>query len=224
MCTVSVVPRDTGFRLVCNRDQRLARPAADPPRLQRFGNPTAMWPRDPTSGGTWIGANDRGIAMAVLNRNSGQPPMKAHATVSRGTIVPQLLRIRTVTSVMASAAALPAERFEPFTLLVLQGRALAVITNVNGRMTIATRRLSVPIVFTSSSLGDHFVDGPRRALFASLVEESEAPLAGQALFHRHCWPDRPEISVLMSRTDAATVSRTVLDVTDSTIAMRYTRI
>jgi hypothetical protein len=47
---------------------------------------------------------------------------------------------------------------------------------------------------------------------------------GQRVFHRHAWPARPEISVLMSRPDAATVSRTVLDVSDGAIRMHYSRI
>lgn len=224
MCTVSIVPRDTGFRLVCNRDERLARPAADAPRLRQVGDAIVLWPRDPASGGTWIGANDGGIAMALLNRGAGRPSVKPHAALSRGTIVPQLLGSSNFTSVVAAAATLPAWRFEPFTLLALHRRALVTVANVNGRMRMATHELSAPIVFTSSSLGDHLVDGPRRALFARLIERSRSPLIGQAAFHRHRWLNRPEISVLMSRSDAATVSRTVLDVTDTAITMRYTRI
>jgi len=84
--------------------------------------------------------------------------------------------------------------------------------------------LTAPVMFTSSSLGDRVVEGPRRALFASLVDHSGAPLIGQARFHRHCWPDRREISVLMTRSDAATVSRTTLDVSEHAIAIRYTPI
>lgn len=224
MCTVSIVPRTTGLRLVCNRDERLARPVADPPRLRRVADARVIWPRDPASGGTWIGANDRGIALALLNRNPVSRPARSRGTVSRGTIIPRLLRFREFSSVVASAGALPAGQYEPFTLLVLRERLLAVIANVNGHMTTTSTEVSRPLVFTSSSLGDHLVDAPRRALFDSLVAQSIAPLAGQTLFHRHQWPGHREISVLMSRADAATVSRTTLDLTKTTISMRYTRL
>ena len=68
MCTVSVVPTATGFRVACNRDEQRARPVAEPPTVHHFGRTAGVWPGDPISGGTWIGVNDAGLAMAVLDR------------------------------------------------------------------------------------------------------------------------------------------------------------
>jgi hypothetical protein len=47
-----------------------------------------------------------------------------------------------------------------------------------------------------------------------------APLEAQACFHRHRWSARPEISVLMSRADARTVSRTQIDILAGRSKMR----
>ena len=73
-----------------------------------------------------------------------------------------------------------------------------------------------PACFVSSALGDPLVK-PRLALFDAMVRgDSEAASPAQPMaqdrFHRHRWPARPEISVLMSRPDARTVSMTTVEV------------
>ena len=70
-----------------------------------------------------------------------------------------------------------------------------------------------PVMFTSSSLGDAIVETPRRRLFEELVLAGDDWLRGQFRFHRHRWDEQPEISIQMARQDAATVSRTTIDVT-----------
>lgn len=222
MCTVSVVPIRDGFRIGCNRDERLTRPRAERPKTRSAGDMKAVWPRDPLSGGTWIGANDAGLAMVILNRAPRRRTVATPRPRSRGTIIPTLLHSRRIESAIEAASVLPAWEFEPFTLVVLQGRDLGVITNGGERMSLRRDVLSKPIVFTSSSLGDRLVSKPRRALFARMVEASSNPLDGQRAFHRHCWPERPEISVCMTRPDAATVSHAVLEVGDHTVHMLYT--
>lgn len=213
MCTVTVVPRPTGFRLVCNRDEQRTRPPAEPPELRQIGGMTTMWPRDPFSGGTWIGVNAAGLVMAVLNRRDRvKRPHPGARMRSRGTIIPSLLGLESLESAVARAVRLPAADFEPLTLLIVDRSRVAVLRNSRSRFTVRTRLLNRPLVFTSSSLGDHVVRQPRHALFARLVEHARSPLRGQAAFHRHRWRDRPELSVCMSRADARTVSRTRIDV------------
>jgi hypothetical protein len=221
MCTVSVVPAGNGFRVVCNRDEQLVRPAALPPTVRRIGVRTALWPLDPVSGGTWIGVNDAGIAMFVLNRTVAPGVAGRSGASSRGTLVPELLRHRRLEDVMRAAANLPLERFEPFTLVAVSRTTAVWMTRRVGDPTFQSAPVSQPLLFTSSSLGDDLVTPPRRQLFARLVERSATPLGGQLAFHRHTWPARPNISVQMSRGDAATVSRTLVDVTSDRIDMRY---
>lgn len=225
MCTVSVVPTADGFRLACNRDERRTRPTACGPRLHRTGAHQALWPVDPQSGGTWIGVNDAGLAMVLLNRHPRNAPV-CTPTHSRGVLIPRWLGVARIETVVARARAELGSsggdmQFEPFTLVMIQRHDVATVDYRGGRMAIARRRLTRPVMFTSSSLGDELVDRPRRRLFAALVESSRRPLAAQAQFHRHRWPDRQQISVRMTRTDAATVSYTTIDVCGETIAIEY---
>jgi hypothetical protein len=90
-------------------------------------------------------------------------------------------------------------------------------------MSVATGCLTGPLLFTSSSLGDDLVLAPRRALFARMVEgqPSSRIFGAQAAFHRHQWRNRPAVSVVMTRPDAATVSRTAIDIDARIVTMRY---
>src|SRR5688572_55046 len=88
MCTLSFLPRDNGYLVAMNRDERLTRESALPPRVFDLGGCRAIFPHE-SSGGTWIGGNEFGIALAILNQsveNGGARKIK-----SRGTIVPKLL-------------------------------------------------------------------------------------------------------------------------------------
>lgn len=226
MCTVSVVPTSGGFRLACNRDERRSRPAAHGPRPHRAGARRALWPVDPLSGGTWIGVNDAGLVMVLLNRHSRHSPAWT-PTHSRGVLIPRLLGAGSLEMGVECArqqleAADRDARFDPFTLVMIQSQDLATVDYRDGATAVARQRLARPLLFTSSSLGDHVVEPPRRRLFSALVGESPRPLAGQARFHRHRWPDRPHISVWMARADAATVSHTTIDVSGDGVAIDYT--
>lgn len=227
MCTVSVVPLDDGFRIACNRDERRTRATAVPPQRHRVPGGASVWPVDPESGGTWIGVNDAGLAAVVLNRSPASHSLRrptddpAPSRPSRGTIVPALLREERLTDALESVRRLPIPELDPFTLLLLQGGGVAIVSAIAGRLFSNVAGLTRPLLLTSSSLGDHLVIAPRRTLFARLLARFTDPLRAQAALHRHRWSRRPEISVVMSRADAATVSRTVVDVTPGRIRMRY---
>ena len=221
MCTVSIAPLDAGFRLVCNRDELLTRPQAEFPAVHALGATTAIWPRDPEGGGTWIAVNDAGLAFVLLNRAAHTQSAKVFA--SRGLVIPDLSSATSLQAAINGAMRLPAEAFQEFMLLIVDCRRLAVVTNTGDRLWLeGPRARQMPVMFTSSALGDHIARAPRQALFSSMVIGGTRLLEDQASFHRHKWPDRPEISIEMAREDAATVSRTVVDVHRGSIGMCYT--
>ena len=205
---------------MCNRDEQLARPTARPPATHTIAGRTVCFPVDPESGGTWIGVNDAGLVLALLNRSAGARPQRP---VSRGTVIPGLLGFADVGEVIEQAVILPVAQFDPFRLIAVQGQRVVVLTSDGVRLTRISIPLFSPLMFTSSSLGDELVDGPRRSLFTQLVSSApdERRLKAQQLFHQHQWPTRREISVLMRRADARTVSQTVVDTVDGHAALHY---
>ena len=223
MCTVTVVPHETGVRVMCNRDERRSRPAALPPQVHDLGGRLAVFPVDPRGGGSWVGVNDAGIVVTLLNvsgpsKSSSQEPKR-----SRGLIVREVLRCGSLSHVVETVAGLDASLFEMFRLVAMH--CSTAVEAISDGVRTAIRRpitLERPLLFTSSSLGDALVEAPRRQLFQRMVVERRSVwLREQSRFHRHQWPSRPEISVRMERDDALTVSRTVVDVTRARRSLLY---
>jgi hypothetical protein len=225
MCTVTIVPRVDGFRVACNRDEHCSRPPALGPRRYQLRPRMAVFPTDPQSGGTWIGANDAGLAMALLNRTEGSwagPTLQQRPQYSRGLVIPPLLEFDTLQKVLVSVQTLNPGLFAPFRLVIVQGREVGSAMSDGRVVSIDRSRLTEPMLFTSSSLGDAVVDGPRRCLFDDMVHGNrDSWLHAQLAFHSHRWRDRPELSVQMKRPEAATVSRSIVDVLADRVDFEY---
>ncbi len=230
MCTLTAVQpeADAGahaplFRVVVNRDEQRTRAEALPPRLARAGSHDAIFPVDPSSRGTWIGVNTAGLVLGVLNANPMVKPANRPGLRSRGEIVPGLLACDSVTAALAEASQLDPRSLPPFRLVAIERDRLGVLLSDGERLTVQTlRRFDGPFLATSSGLGDHIVEQPRRELFNAAVLRGVSPITDrQDAFHRHCWPERRHVSVEMSRADARTVSRTVVEVYRDSISLTY---
>src|SRR3954447_3069933 len=221
MCTVTIVATGSGVRVACNRDEQRTRPVALPPLARATPAGTLVYPVDPVSGGTWIGASDRGFAAVLLNRCLVVRRETRRQLVSRGAIVPALLAAGSFAAALSAARAMDCGAFEPFTVVVFDRDRAVAFTPRGDRCAETTCSFDAPLLFTSSSLGDHVVAPPRRALFEAMVLRARDPLGGQRRFHRHQWHAAPHLSVLMTRADAATVSRTTIDLSDGGLRMAY---
>ena len=222
MCTVSVIKLPGLLRLVANRDERRTRPTALPPSITRAGDLRVVAPTDPVSHGTWIACSEIGLAIALLNVN---PPDAAEHVPprSRGGIIPALIRSRSLDEVAALAAAIDRQEYSPFRLVAVHAGDDQVLVIPPSAGLVRHLSLVVPQMFTSSGLGDHQVEGPRRELFEQMVAQGGPGdlRRRQDRFHVHRWRDRSEVSVHMSRAEAWTVSRTVVAIDDRRIVMSY---
>lgn len=226
MCTVSIVPRAEGFRLVGNRDELLSRPAALPPVRGTFGGVPVWHPLDPQGAGTWIAANGHGLVVALLNRQQQFDPPDPSETGtsgkrSRGQIVLALAGASGTEPLRAALGAIEPRHYPAFSLVAVVHREVIVATSDSQRLSIDDLHLSTPFVLTSSSWSDREAERRRLPLFDALVRGSGDSLAGQQAFHDHRWPDCSEFSVRMRRADARTVSRTVVDVIGREVSLVY---
>lgn len=220
MCTVSAAfaPDASALRIVINRDERRLRMTARPPgRFEACGVP-AIWPVDQEGGGTWAAVNGYGVAFALLN--TSRPLTTACAAegsmMSRGAVIPHLAAAATIEDVERRFVAGPARwPCRPFKLLVATLEQVIVL-GADG-----VSDADAPFVLGTSSLGDALVERPRRDLFNQLLQTSSTAWQAQDRLHRHAWPDRRHLSVLMSRPDACTVSRTEIVITEHAGEMRY---
>jgi hypothetical protein len=225
MCTLTVIPRRLGaLRVAFNRDESRTRSAGHPPSVRRFGPRAALLPTDPASGGTWLAVNDAGLALAVLN---GNPPDRDRAARSarrsRGALIPSLVACDSPAAALRACEQWNYADFAPFRL-VLIGHGVVADVRWDGREPMVVSRLARggPVRFTSSGLGDHLVEGPRRALFEQMFGSGpETWEAAQHAFHRCRWPGREHLSVNMSRPAARTVSHAVIDLGATAAVMSY---
>ncbi len=231
-----------GWRLVTNRDERHSRAVAKPPTMRTCGDRQAVMPIDPISDGTWVAMNDAGLAITLLNLNPPTPPYSSHAPSdspnssdasesgaalqSRGGIIPRLMAHASVDDALADVDSFDTSIYAPFTLVLVNDRHVGHVRWDGQRLTIEPSQLADgPRMFTSSGLGDHHVELPRRALFDQMIRHHDFTpdelVATQDSFHRHRWPDRPHLSVCMRRDDARTVSMTVVERLANRMRMTY---
>jgi hypothetical protein len=216
MCTVSAIAlSEGGFRLACNRDELNIRPTAQPPVLRTCGQRRAIFPVDPVSDGTWIAVNDAGLALALLNYNPRQK-LDAHELArrqSRGCVIPSLLHCSDVAEGIEYTRKIDPTRLPQFRLVIVDGNDWAEVVSNGWELSRTGGPFDgVPLLFTSSGLGDELVEHPRRQLFDRMIRTADACPQRQDAFHAHQWPQRPHLSVMMHRADARTVSKTVVNV------------
>ncbi|MFN0133223.1 MAG: NRDE family protein [Phycisphaerales bacterium] len=234
MCTVTIISGASadgvGMRVVCNRDESRSRPPAMPPKwreVEDMPGARAIWPMDLEAGGTWIAAAESGLVLCLLNVNPEPPPRLPRSGLqSRGLVIPSLIGLSSPQAVVRRLSQTSLKRFAPFRLVAMQSAragaepAVAEVRWDRAAMNV-TWRSGAAACFVSSGLGDSLA-APRLELFDDLVVTPGPTAERQDEFHRHQWADRPEISVLMSRAEARTVSISTLEVTQGgTISMRY---
>ena len=223
MCTATLLPLESpGFRLVTNRDEQHTRLPAIPPQVRQFGTRQALLPVDPSSDGTWVAVNDVGLAITLLNLNLGDAQPSPAGRTSRGAVIPSLMHHANATDAARQAAEIDGASMMPFRLLIADGRSAYVVRSDGGAVAVnPIQPAGRPAMLTSSGLGDHLVETPRRELFHA---QGFATPADQDAFHQHRWADRPELSVRMHREDARSVSRTVVEVSADAVRVTYTPI
>lgn len=220
MCTLSLVRTPAVWRVVCNRDESPRRARALPPREVRLGDRRALMPIDPQGGGTWLGVNDAGLVLAILNKSD--PDVPAVGRESRGVVIPELLSASSAGEARKAAIELDATRFRSFRLAIIDGQNLYVVVGDGATVSeVPVPRDADAWCAASSGLGDGVVEPARIALFEATVLGTSDALDAQDAFHNHRWADRPHMSVDMMRDGAQTVNVTAVSMLGDAAEMTH---
>jgi hypothetical protein len=220
MCTVTVIPMRSGYRLLTNRDESRDRAAATPPAVRTTsGGRPAIWPIDAAAGGTWVGVSASGLGLTLLNLNLDPPPPLSAQPQSRGALIPAIIDAQTAADAIDALPRTVVEHVAPFRLVAVDTTSIVVARWNRTSLDVQHQPLE-PVCLASSGLGDHLVQ-ERVPLFAQMLDEHGPTPAMQDAFHQHTWPGREAISVMMSRDDARTVSTTGFLVAPDGIEMWY---
>ncbi len=186
MCTLIILWRThpaAPLVLALNRDELLARQTAP---LARWDDAPIVAGRDLESGGTWFGVGEHVVA-AITNHRSGMGSPRGGR--SRGELVVDAARQRSLDDVRAALQARPMTEYGGFHLLVADGRSLSVFSNRNGALEEARAAPGVHV------LGNFGLDDETDPVVATVKPEVERFLArardGAAA------PDEDELAVFL---------------------------
>ena len=226
MCTASWLIRPAGYELFFNRDERKERSRAFEPERLRSGDREAIAPRDADAGGTWLGVNDLGLGVGILNAwdaSEELPGPRQGEPRSRGLLVRELLAEGSQDGVRGHLGSADLTCYRGFRVLVFAPGLEPVAHRWDGR-TLTSTIVEAPV--SSSSFEGDAVRAERRRQFEDLQRRHGALCGLEAgerleLFHRSHYPERGAYSVCMHRDDASTVSSTHIEVRAATARMRY---
>lgn len=209
MCTVTFIPRDDGFYVAMNRDERIARPSANPPALFKGQLVESIYPLD-SEGGTWIAANSEGIAFALLNWNDTQVLREKGRT--RGSVIPALLSSNCVQAAESALVRLDLDGILPFRLVGFFPTEKTVFEWRWDQRNIERRTSSWAVrQWCSSSLSDATATSRRKQLFEQKLTERHAGwLTWLRQLHSAHDDSHPLFSHCVHRQEVETVSYTEL--------------
>lgn len=220
MCTVSWLHTANGYELFCNRDEQRARATAWPPRVRERRGVRFSAPIDGASGGAWLGVNQFGLTLCLLNRYDVQPHEPRAEYLSRGWLLLELLACRSATQVRQWLAEQRLGPFQPFTLAAVQAARSTHLFEWDGKQLTLDEAGEARLPLTSSSFATASVVAARRQQFAQLRPTARGAEA-LAQFHRSHTPAPGAYSVCLHRDNAQTVSFSHLKIDRSHATFLY---
>ena len=221
MCTLTFMPRQKGYCLAMNRDEKLARPQGLPPRLRIVENRRVICPSEP-DGGTWIALNDFGVSLALINWYSVSARIETSAA-TRGEVVKAAFTADEPKSAEALLLTLPLNRINPFRLIGIFP-AGGDITEWRWDLRALQREAHAwqPRQWVSSGFDEPAAQRERGRIFQeALKHKSVGSLNWLRRLHRSHKPGKGPFSTCMHRLDAATVSYAETVVSVASASMCY---
>ena len=221
MCTVSFLPKSSGFYLAMNRDEKRERFVAIAPAIVELGRHRAILPRE-LSGGTWISANDSGLCLALINWHRIERQPKSQP-LSRGLVVKELAGISTAHEIAASVKKLPICKLRPFRLIAIvpgEKRVIEWRWNLR-RLAIRNHEWRRQHWFSSGFDEDRAEVERQRVCEDANDRDSADSLMWLRRLHASHAPKRGPFSICMHRGDATTVSYSEVAVGPRSVVMRY---
>lgn len=212
MCTLTIIPQQQGLLLTMNRDERRTRHEAG---LHDAG--LLCYPVDGEAKGTWVGVNQYGVAMALLNRY--QEPTREGA-ISRGHIIVDSLQQGQYDDVLAYMQQLDHSRYNPFDCVVAAVNGINHFTWTGSEFHHRVLPADQPLMLSSSSVKLEETLGHRRKLFNNWLD-SRDPHKNIGQFHLYQKAGEESQSVMMSRELTHTKSFTQIHIDDLTCQLRY---
>jgi hypothetical protein len=121
MCTVSFVNNNDAVIITSNRDEKVTRPNASPPKSYTYNGKNLLFPKDHKAGGTWFVVDADGTVLVLLNGGITKHEVQFSYRKSRGLIALDLMATDSPKDFWEQ---INLENIEPFTLILFQDKKL----------------------------------------------------------------------------------------------------
>jgi hypothetical protein len=230
MCTLSLLRLPSGYSFMMNRDESPLRPKPEQIRqasIEGLDGATRriLYPLDPASNGTWLGANDQGVVLALMN----QYPVgyqRPEGALSRGRLIPEGLRAVSAITALERVAGMDLKSTPPFLLVGADEQGAPLSLGWDGRHLERKLYPDGALELSSSGYKPEEVLPGREAQFDLMLQGAEGKeeaelLAVQEAYHFSQEPQAGPFAVWMTREDSRTVSFSHYLVLPKKIHFRY---
>lgn len=224
MCTASWFASADGYEVFFNRDERRTRKEALPPTITTDNGVSFITPADTNAGGTWMGVNQYGMTLCLLNYYVNSGTLSSSSTyVSRGILLRNLLHVRDKNELNHLFSGIDFMQYQPFTMLAFDDSGACSLFRWRGetskkRLPESTQTVFPPV--SSSSFQTAEVIQNRMNVYES-CQSGKNQRDNHLKYHASHVPDKSAFSVCMHRDDARTVSFSHLIITGSTVSFAY---
>ena len=205
-----------------NRDELRARKEAGLLYSRSRSDTRMFYPVDVLSGGTWFGANNRGVILALLNRYHAPETPDA---ISRGGIIPSALEKGGLEDIREYLHKLIFSAYNPFDLFLVGKKHIEHFSWDGEQYLAEEKSFKHWFMFTSSSLKTREVVAYRKNLFNAWNSEMGKKLtdATELLrgYHMIQFEGMETHSVLMEREKSHTKSIMQADVEGKKLSLKY---
>jgi len=218
MCTVIYIPNNKKVLFASLRDESPARARAIAPEIYTKGNISFLSPKDPMAGGTWIGTNNSGNTIILLNGGFENHSRKDTYLKSRGIIVSELLATE---SPVEEWKLIDMEGIEPFTLIIWSDEALFQLVWDGIQKHEIIQDKNIPHIWSSSTLYNTAIKKHREELFWQWIVE-EPFVSKQSVLNFFKTFTNEQNGFIMNRDEKIkTLSYTSIEINDNNTTMSY---
>lgn len=197
MCTVSFVKSNGRIIITSNRDEKIIRPAAIPPRNYTVNGKNVIFPKDPKAGGTWYIVDEKGTVLVLLNGAEEKHQLESSYRKSRGLVVLELISEDSPKDYWDK---INLENIEPFTIVLFQDNQLFQLRWNGNQKEKVILDTDEKHIWSSSTLYPSSIRNRRADLFYAFLEDkgllSESDMYQ---FHRYADEENAENGLVINR-------------------------
>ena len=199
MCTVSFVCTNDKVIITSNRDEKIIRPSAIPPKNYTRNGKNIIYPKDSKAGGTWYAVDENGTILVLLNGADEKHEVKLPYRKSRGQIVLEMI---SSVSPKEFWEEIDLDNIEPFTLVLFQEKRLFQLRWNEIEKSTINLDIGKNYVWSSSTLYSKEIREQRSSWFYTFLDKNPEITEEKMLhFHQYTERDNKEHGLVINRNN-----------------------